>query len=119
MSTNSPTIPADVAAHVLFMFERSGVVSQIVAADLVPNEFQRHLIRAIAHADHNNKARLEQIFPEYVSAVVGVQLDPNGMDRLKDIAALSCTRCTDKDGPFTPEGSCEPCARPMPLDGAA
>jgi len=33
--------------------------------------------------------------------------------------ALHCTRCWDVDGPFTPSGLCEPCARPMPLDGVA
>jgi hypothetical protein len=28
-----------------------------------------------------------------------------------------CTRCDDADGPFTPAGLCEACARPMPLGG--
>jgi hypothetical protein len=119
MSTSSPTIPPDIAAHVLFMFDSSGVLAQIVAADLVPSEFQRHLIRAIAHADHNDKARLERQYPEYVTAVAGYQMDPNGPERLKEIAALSCTRCTGQDGPFTDLGLCEACARPMPLDGVA
>lgn len=32
---------------------------------------------------------------------------------------LRCTRCRDEDGPFTADGLCENCDRPMPLDGAA
>jgi hypothetical protein len=36
-----------------------------------------------------------------------------------DVAAIHCTRCRDEDGPFTDEQLCEPCARPMPLDGVA
>jgi len=119
MSLSSPTIPPDVAAHVLFMFDSSGAICQIVAADIVPNEFQRHLIRAIAHADHDNKARLAEQFPDYVAAVFAVQLDPDGIDRLKKIAALSCARCRQDDGPFTDDDLCEACARPMPLDGVA
>lgn len=44
----------------------------------------------------------------------------------KPVAPLRCRRCGDEDGPFaeTSEGKpaeslCEPCARPMPLDGTA
>jgi hypothetical protein len=33
--------------------------------------------------------------------------------------AIRCIRCRDEDGPFTDEQLCEPCARPMPLDGVA
>jgi hypothetical protein len=36
-----------------------------------------------------------------------------------DQQPLRCTRCRDEDGPFTDEQLCEPCARPMPLDGVA
>jgi hypothetical protein len=36
-----------------------------------------------------------------------------------DRPTLRCNRCGDTDGPFTPEDLCEPCARPMPLDGVA
>jgi hypothetical protein len=36
-----------------------------------------------------------------------------------DQQPLRCIRCGDEDGPFTPDGLCEPCARPMPLDGIA
>ncbi|MEW2463084.1 hypothetical protein AB0872_20570 [Microbacterium sp. NPDC047426] len=36
-----------------------------------------------------------------------------------EVAAIRCARCCDEDGPFTDEQLCEPCARPMPLDGVA
>lgn len=36
-----------------------------------------------------------------------------------ETAAIRCTRCQDVDGPFTDDGLCEACARPMPLDGVA
>ena len=32
---------------------------------------------------------------------------------------IRCSRCRGEDGPFTDEQLCEPCARPMPLDGVA
>lgn len=44
----------------------------------------------------------------------------------KQPAPLRCRRCLGEDGPFvetsevTPDQSlCEPCARPLPLDGVA
>lgn len=36
-----------------------------------------------------------------------------------DAEPIRCSRCTNEDGPFTPAGLCEGCARPMPLDGVA
>jgi hypothetical protein len=36
-----------------------------------------------------------------------------------DVTPIRCTRCRDEDGPFTDDGLCEACARPMPLDGVA
>lgn len=32
---------------------------------------------------------------------------------------ITCVRCGDTDGPFTPDGLCEGCARPVPFGGAA
>lgn len=44
----------------------------------------------------------------------------------KPTPPLRCRRCRDEDGPFAEvseespaESLCEPCARPMPLDGVA
>lgn len=39
--------------------------------------------------------------------------------RMVGVTVIRCTRCQGEDGPFTPGGLCEPCARPMPLDGVA
>ena len=36
-----------------------------------------------------------------------------------EVAAIRCTRCKQDDGPFTDDGLCEACARPVPLDGVA
>lgn len=36
-----------------------------------------------------------------------------------EVVAIRCGRCRDEDGPFTDEGLCESCARPMPLGDAA
>ncbi|MDR3079914.1 MAG: hypothetical protein LBV60_03130 [Streptomyces sp.] len=41
---------------------------------------------------------------------------PCSFDRA--IPAVRCKRCKDTDGPFTFNGLCEPCVRPMPLTGA-
>jgi hypothetical protein len=111
MSTSSPTIPPDVAAHVLFHYGREGGYQA--------GSFTTALLSAMGTADPSNLDRLTAGFPEYVAAVTAIQYDPNGVERLQDIAAGRCTRCKCTDGPNTPAGLCEPCARPMPLDGVA
>ena len=77
------------------------------------------LLTCIGMADPSNLDRLAAGFPEYVAAVTAIQYDPQGIERLQDLAAGRCTRCKKDDGPFVPSGLCEPCARPMPLDGVA
>jgi hypothetical protein len=111
VNTSNPTIPADVAAHVLFHYGREGGYQA--------GSFTERLLTTIAMADEVNTARLGVGFPEYVAAVTVIQYDPNGIERLQDIAAGRCTRCKQDDGPFAPDGLCEACARPMPLDGVA
>jgi hypothetical protein len=111
MSTNSPTIPADVAAHVLFHYGHEGGYQA--------GSFTESLIVAIEMADPVNRDRLALGFPEYVAAIVAMSYDPNGVVYLQDIAAGRCPRCKHDDGPNTATGLCEPCARPMPLDGVA
>ena len=110
MSTSSPTIPADVASHVLFHFGHKGIPA---------GDWHEDLISLIARADMVNKAKLSAAFPDYAGAVLLAQHADNGIDVLKDIAAGRCTRCKQDDGPLTPSGMCEPCAAPMPLDGVA
>lgn len=111
MSTSNPTIPVDVAAHVLFHYGREGGYQA--------GSFTEQLLTAIGMADPGNTDRLGLGFPEYVAAVTAIQYDPNGVERLQDIAAGRCTRCKQDDGPITPNSLCEACARPMPLDGVA
>jgi hypothetical protein len=111
VSTSTPTIPADVAAHVLWHYGREG--------GLKPGSFTRQLLVTIDAADPGNKDRLAAGFPAYVAAVTAIQYDPDGAAHLRDLAMGRCPRCKQDDGPLTPAGLCEACARPMPLDGAA
>ena len=111
MSPNSPNIPPDVAAHVLFHYGRDGGYQA--------GSFTTALLAAMGTADPSNLGKLASGFPEYVAAVIAMHYDPNGVERLQDIAAGRCTRCKQNDGPFVPSGLCEPCARPMPLEGVA
>ncbi|MCX4596170.1 hypothetical protein OG819_42915 [Streptomyces sp. NBC_01549] len=77
MSTNSPTIPPDIAAHVLFHYGREGGYQA--------GGFTESLVTAIDRADPPNRDRLALGFPEYVAAVVAIQYDPNGVERLQAI----------------------------------
>jgi hypothetical protein len=111
MSTSSPSIPADVAAHVLFHYGREGGYQA--------GSFTESLLTTMGMADPANLDKLAAGFPQYVAAITAIQCDPQGIERLQDIAAGRCTRCKQNDGPFVPSGLCEACARPMPLDGVA
>ena len=79
MSINSPTIPADVAAHVLWHYGREGGYQ--------PGSFTEQLLTCIGMADPSNLDRLAAGFPEYVAAVTAIQYDPQGIERLQRIAA--------------------------------
>jgi hypothetical protein len=79
MSTNSPTIPPDVAAHVLAHYGREGGYQA--------GSFTTDLLSAMGKADPTNLDRLALGFPEYVAAVTAIQYDPNGVAHLQDIAA--------------------------------
>lgn len=110
MDTSSPSIPADVASHVLFHFGHRGIPA---------GDWTESLITLIARADMTNKAKLTAAFPDYAGAVLLAQHADNGIEVLKDIAAGRCTRCKQDDGPIADRNLCEPCAAPMPLDGVA
>ncbi|MFJ3507856.1 hypothetical protein [Streptomyces luteogriseus] len=110
MSTETTTIPAEVAAHVLSHFGRGGYPA---------GDWSEALITLIDRADMANRAKLLNAFPDYGAAVLLAKYDEHGIATLLDIAAGRCPRCRQGDGPFTPSGLCEPCARPMPLDGVA
>ncbi|MFE5368115.1 hypothetical protein [Streptomyces mirabilis] len=79
MSTNSPTIPPDVAAHVLFHYGREGGYQA--------GSFTTDLLAAMGKADPTNLDRLALGFPAYVAAVTAIQYDPNGVAHLQRIAA--------------------------------
>jgi hypothetical protein len=110
VSTNSPNIPPDVAAHVLAHYGRGGYPAGDWAEDL---------IGLISRADNINRDRFAAGFPEYVAAITAIKYDPNGVEYLLDLAAGRCPRCKQDDGPIAESGLCEPCAQPMPLDGVA
>ncbi|MFI1485685.1 hypothetical protein [Streptomyces sp. NPDC020747] len=110
MSTSSPTIPPDVAAHVLCHYGRGGYPAGDWAEDL---------ISLISRADDSNRDRFAAGFPDYVAAITAIKYDPNGVAHLLDLAAGRCTRCKTTDGPNTAAGLCEACDQPMPLDGVA
>ncbi|MCP3820118.1 hypothetical protein NLX86_19055 [Streptomyces sp. A3M-1-3] len=78
MSTETPTIPAETAAHVLFHFGRGGYQA---------GSFTQHLIALIARADMVNKAKLAAVYPDYAAAVIAMEYDPNGIAALQKIAA--------------------------------
>jgi hypothetical protein len=115
MSTKRPKIPAEVAAHVLSHFGRGGYPA---------DDWTERLITLINTADAVNRVKLATTFPDYGDAILLAKYDDSGIAVLQAIAGIPaqpirCTRCNDEDGPFTDEQLCEPCARPMPLDGVA
>lgn len=77
MSTSSPTIPPDVAAHVLFHYGRDGGYQA--------GSFTTALLTAMGTADPSNLDRLAAGFPDYVAAVTAIQYDPDGVERLQAI----------------------------------
>lgn len=91
MSTNSPTIPPDVAAHVLFHYGREGGYQA--------GSFTTALLSAMGTADPANLDRLALGFPEYVAAVTAMQYDPDGVARLQAIVRGE----TGADEPSTPQ----------------
>lgn len=113
MSTETPTIPAETARHVLWHWGQDGGAQ--------PGSFTQKLMQAIDSADRINTEMLRVVYPQLVAALKST--DPDMVATLKRIAAGDqstaprCPRCGDKDGPFTAAGYCEACARPLPLGG--
>jgi hypothetical protein len=114
MSLPSPTISEETARHVLWHYGAQGGYQ--------PGNFTTRLMQTIDAADMVNVEILRGAYPELVTAMLAAKLDPDGIERLQKAAVYRCTRCGDEDGPFVGairEPLCEPCARPMPLDGVA
>jgi hypothetical protein len=74
---DQPTIPAEVANHVLFHFGCGGYQA---------GSFTTHLLCAFATADEENFHRLASAFPEYGAAVAAIQYDPLGVTALQRLA---------------------------------
>lgn len=77
MSTNSITIPAEVAAHVLSHFGRGGYPA---------GDWSESLITLIDRADMTNRAKLLAAFPDYGRAVLLAKYDEEGIATLQRIA---------------------------------
>ena len=75
--SNTPTIPAETARHVLAVFGHGGVR---------PGRFGEQLISLIAGADLQNMARLADAFPAEAEAVRMAQYDNDGIAKLQAIA---------------------------------
>ncbi|MFE0647440.1 hypothetical protein ACFVZH_02465 [Streptomyces sp. NPDC059534] len=71
------SITPEVANHVLFHYGRGGYQA---------GGFTEQIIKAIDMADPGNRDKLALGFPGYVAAIVAIQYDPNGVDRLTVIA---------------------------------
>jgi hypothetical protein len=99
LSTNGPTIPPDVAAHVLFHYGCEGGYQA--------GSFTEQLLTTIAMADEANTHRLSLGFPEYVAAVTAIQYDPDGVERLQRIAKGEVSD-EESPGPQCPEALFNP-----------
>ena len=114
MDRSSPTIASETIRHVLWHYGAEGGYQ--------PGSFTQRLMEAIAAADVVHTARLRTAYPELVDAMVLASNSRGGIAQMQaavGVAPLRCIRCKQDDGPFTDAGLCEPCARPMPLDGVA
>lgn len=78
MNSETPTISAETANHVLFHYGRGGYQA---------GSFTEHLIKTIDMADPDNRDRIALGFPDYVAAVVAIQYDRDGIAHLQRIAA--------------------------------
>lgn len=77
MSTANPSIPAEVAAHVLFHYGRCGYPAGDWTADL---------ISLIDRADMANRAKLTDTFPNYGAAIALAKYNEEGIATLQRIA---------------------------------
>ncbi|MFH8804108.1 hypothetical protein ACH4F6_31720 [Streptomyces sp. NPDC017936] len=77
MSTNSPSVSREVAAHVLSHFGRGGYPA---------GDWTESLISLIDRADMTNRAKLMAAFPDYGRAVLIAKYDEEGVATLQRIA---------------------------------
>lgn len=98
MSTETMTIPAEVAAHVLSHFGRGGYPA---------GDWSERLITLIDTADMINRAKLLDAFPDYGAAVLLAKYDEEGIATLQRIAQGEVAP-GGSDKPQCPEGLFNP-----------
>ncbi|MFD6180115.1 hypothetical protein [Streptomyces goshikiensis] len=81
MSTETPTIPAETARHVIWTFGEQGGYR--------PGTFTMKLLELLAYADRDHTARLAIAYPVEAEAVRMAKYDSDGIDRLKRIAGAA------------------------------
>ncbi|MGA5035147.1 hypothetical protein [Streptomyces sp. ECR3.8] len=77
MNTDTITIPAEVASHVLSHFGRGGYPA---------GDWSETLITLIDRADMQNRAKLLAAYPEYGRAVLLAKYDEEGIATLQRLA---------------------------------
>lgn len=92
----SPTIPADIAAHVLSHFGRGGYPA---------GDWTESLITLIDRADMTNRAKLVTAFPELGAAVVLAKYDEEGIATLQRIATVALPTPQCPEALFNPDTS--------------
>ena len=80
MRTTSPTIPAEIARHVLWHYGQDGGHQ--------PGSFTQRLMEAFAAAEMVNTAKLANAYPDYAAAFIAANLDPDGIAHLQRIAGV-------------------------------
>lgn len=78
MSHQTPTIPAEVARHVLWQFDADG--------GWQPGSFTQHLMNALCAADVVNFHQIQAAYPDYGAAVTLAKNDPQGITHLQYVA---------------------------------
>lgn len=78
MSTETPTIPAETARHVIWTFGYEGGYR--------PGTYTQKLLELLAYADEANTAKLATVFPAEAAAVRLAKYAEDGMDQLQRIA---------------------------------
>jgi hypothetical protein len=98
MSTETTTIPAEVAAHVLSHFGRGGYPA---------GDWAESLITLIDRADMVNRAKLTGAFPDYGAAVLLAKYDEEGIATLQRIVhgetAVGTIQPQCPEGLFNPD----------------
>ncbi|MFE9736179.1 hypothetical protein ACFYO9_37635 [Streptomyces sp. NPDC005863] len=94
MNPMSPTIPPDIAAHVLSHFGRGGYPA---------GGWTESLITLIDRADMSNRAKLVTAFPEVGAAVLLAKYDEEGIAKLQRLAGADTPKPQCPEALFSPD----------------